>query len=278
MRTRPLVATSVLAVGAALVASAAAPAAAGATRPDPRLLHLVSPSTRLASGHVAAAQSTNWFGYNRGALTAGHRFTSIAGDWAVPTATAHTKGQSEASSTWIGIGGGCIDTGCNTGAGDETLIQAGTEQDVSSKGTASYDAWWEIIPEPETPVSLPVHPGDKIHVAIAETLPAVWSITIANKTTGKSFSTTTPYPGAGLSAEWIEETPLELGTNAGFSALPNLTTVHFSNATVNGAAAKLKPAEELDLVDGNGKVYAVPSAPDSTGNGFDACTWTTTCS
>jgi Peptidase A4 family len=79
-------------------------------------------------------QSSNWFGYNQGTLEQGSKlFNSIAGDWTVPTVSQHTSGQAEASSDWIGIGGGCIDAGCTTT--DSTLIQAGTEQDVDSTGS-----------------------------------------------------------------------------------------------------------------------------------------------
>ena len=52
----------------------------------------------------------------------------------MPTATQHTAGQAEASSDWIGIGGGCVDAGCTVT--DSTLIQTGTEQDVSATGAA----------------------------------------------------------------------------------------------------------------------------------------------
>jgi len=258
--------TAVVAPVAGVAAGASATTTTGRDR-----LHLLSAATRFH-----AAESNNWFGYNQGALSHS-RYTSITGNWTVPTATQHSTGQDEYSSTWIGIGGGCIDDGCGTGVTDETLIQAGTEQDVAADGTASYNAWWEIIPEPETAVSLPVHPGDQIHVAIAESTPGLWSIEIDNVSTGQNFSTTTPYPGLGGSAEWIEETPLLLGTNAGFGALPNLTPVQFSGATVNGANAGLDSSQEMDLVDNSGTVYAAPSAPNATRDGFTACTWTATC-
>ena len=79
-------------------------------------------------------------------------------------------------------------------------------------------------------------------------------------------------------AEWIEETPLEIGTDAGFAALPNLTNPAFTSATVNGASAGLKASEELDLTDSNGNVIGAPSAPNSTADGFDDCAWASTCS
>jgi len=45
-------------------------------------------------------------------------------------------------------------------------------------------------------------------------------------TTGQSFSTTVPYTSTHTTAEWIEETPLLIGTNAGFASLPNLSIRH----------------------------------------------------
>jgi hypothetical protein len=38
----------------------------------------------------------------------GTTFTSVSGEWTVPAATQHTKGQAEDSASWIGIGGGCV--------------------------------------------------------------------------------------------------------------------------------------------------------------------------
>src|SRR5919197_1967274 len=94
-------------------------------------------ASRLHSPIVAvgANQSSNWSGYNQGTLEQGSKlFTSIDGDWTVPTASQHRAGEAEYSSTWIGIGGGCIDATCTVT--DTTLIQLGTEQDVDSNGRA----------------------------------------------------------------------------------------------------------------------------------------------
>ena len=223
--------------------------------------------------------SSNWFGYGQGTLEQGSKlFNSITGDWTVPTATQHTSGQAEDSSDWIGIGGGCIDAGCT--ATDSTLIQTGTEQDVDSTGAASYSAWWELVPAPSLTISnMTVAPGDHMHASISEVVPDsdVWTITIQDVTRGETFTQTAPYPSTHATAEWIEETPLEIGTDAGFAALPNLTNPAFSSATANGASAGLKASEEMDLVDSNGNVIGAPSAPNSTADGFDACAWASTC-
>jgi hypothetical protein len=223
--------------------------------------------------------SNNWFGYQQGLLEQGTKvFNSISGDWTVPTATQHTAGQAEYSSDWIGIGGGCVDANCTVT--DNTLIQDGTEQDVSATGQASYSAWWEIIPGPSMTISMTVAPGDHMHSSIAETVPDsnVWVITLKDVTRGETFTQTIPYTSTHATAEWIEETPLIIGTNAGFAALPSLTTPAFDLATVNGAPASLKPSEEIQLVNSSGGVIGTPSSPDPDLDGFNACAWATSCS
>ncbi|HET9719097.1 MAG TPA: G1 family glutamic endopeptidase [Solirubrobacteraceae bacterium] len=221
--------------------------------------------------------SSNWFGYQQGSLEQGGKlFTQVAGNWTVPTATQHTSGQAEDSADWIGIGGGCVDTGC--AVGDPTLIQTGTEQDVSASGSASYDAWYELVPAPELQItSMTVKPGDQMHASISQAAPEVWNITIQDLTQNETYSTTVPYSSTMDTAEWIEETPLMIGTNAGFAALPNLTDPAFNSLTVNGANPGLKSSEQIQLTDSSGNVIGTPSAPNSTGNGFSECTWTSTC-
>src|SRR3954453_19238509 len=269
-RARVLV--GALACGALLTGLATT--AYAATQTHGSLLHITKPRVG-----VNAAQSNNWFGYNQGTLEQGGKmFNAITGDWTVPTATQHTAGQDEASSDWIGIGGGCLDAACTVG--DNTLIQTGTEQDVSG-GTASYSAWYELIPAPSLSISsITVHPGDHMHASISETVAGanVWNITLQDVTTGKSFTTTVPYSSTHATAEWIEETPLTFGTGgAGLAALPNLTSVPFTAATTNGANAGLKASEEIQLVDSTGKVIGTPSAPNASANGFTACAWATSC-
>jgi Peptidase A4 family len=261
-------------VAAAALATAAVPAFARAEvgQAHGQFIHPFALNTN---------ESNNWSGYNQGSIEQGGTtnpklFSSIGGDWTVPTATQHSSGQDEYSSDWIGIGGGCVDAGCTTT--DNTLIQTGTEQDVSSSGAPSYSAWWEVIPGPSlTITSLTIHPGDKMAASLSSTAPGVWTITIRDTTDGQSYTTTVPYSSSEDTAEWIQETPLIIGTNAGFAALPNLTSPGFDLATTNGAPANLKPSEEMDLVNSNGNVIGAPSAPDPDADGFNVCTWAGTC-
>jgi hypothetical protein len=272
MRRLPALATALATAVAVMVAvPAGAHAASGAVSAHGQTLVSLN-----------ANQSTNWFGYNQGALEKGNvLFHGITGDWNVPTATQHTKGADEFSSTWIGIGGGCVDAGC--AVGDNTLIQTGTEQDFSS-GSAQYSAWWEVIPGPSIGISMTVAPGDHMHADIHETITnsEVWSITLTDVTRNETFTQTVPYSSSYATAEWIEETPLIIGTNAGFAALPNLTNSVFDLGTVNLGSGNVNPnlvaGEEMQLVNATtGRVYATPSGPDSDKDGFAACAWATSC-
>jgi Peptidase A4 family len=270
-------ASGLMLIGFALPAAAATGAAGGYAGGVVHITHGVG-------GTVNTNQSSNWSGYNIGAdypqVPTGTLFTAVSGEWRVPTASLHSSADSaEDSATWVGIGGGCVEDSCTVT--DNTLIQAGTEQDVTNSGgtvTTSYDAWWEIIPEPETEVSLPVAPGDLIKVTIAETsTPGDWSIEIQNLTEHKKFTTTTPYSSSEDTVEWIEETPLEIGTTGtGLATMPNLTKVHIDNATYNTANPQFQTIDEMQL-DNNDMIEATPSAPGPKKNTFNDCTWATKC-
>lgn len=258
----------------ALVVLAPATASASPVDPSGVVQPLPRPSLQLNTN-----QSLNWFGYNQGTLEQGQKlFHSITANWTMPTATQHSWGQAEFSSTWIGIGGGCINANCLLS--DSTLIQTGTEQDVDSNGNPSYSAWWEVIPAPSLTITkMAVSPGDRMYASVAEVVPFsdVWKITLMDVTRGETFTKTLPYTSTHATAEWIEETPLIIATGGGLAALPNLNETPFDNATVNGAPALLKASEEMDLVTRSGTVFGAPSAPDPESDGFGACAWATSC-
>jgi hypothetical protein len=106
----------------------------------------------------------------------------------------------------------------------------------------------------------------------------VWTILVKNLTTGQSFTMTVPYTSTHATAEWIEETPVVVDDqgNVSIGPLPSLRSVHFTGSTTNGAGARLKSSEEIQLVDFNGAELATPSAPNRTGSNFNDCTYTTT--
>jgi hypothetical protein len=259
----------VLAVASATAASGASTVAASA----PAIGHrVVIP--------FSANESQNWSGYNQGSQARGGvTFHEVAGDWTVPTPTFHKAGEAEYSSDWIGIGGGCVDAACTVG--DNTLIQTGTEQDIAANGVRTYSAWYELIPAPESPIAtLKVHPGDRMHAEIAEKVSGseVWTITLTDRTTQQSFTTTQGYPSSHLTVEWIQERPTLIGTSGNVLApLPKLTNPHFDLAKVNKAPAALKPAQEIQKTNASGAIIGRASAPDPDKDGFTSCTYTLVC-
>jgi len=110
---------------------------------------------------------------------------------------------------------------------DETLVKAGTEKDVDSRGgrRRPYSAWYELVPLPlDRLCPIGSHPGKRITVSISQTLPEVALGHSPFKNTRQSeLSTTTPYPSTMGSAEWVAETQLAVGNgrHRASPAMPN---------------------------------------------------------
>jgi hypothetical protein len=247
--------------------------------PPSRATATSSPITARPIVVVAANQSFNWSGYVQGSAEEGKTlFHSILATWIVPTATPHKSGEAEYSSSWIGIGGGCVRTDCMVT--DPTLIQAGVGHDIDATGHADYYAWWEAIPAPLIRTTLAISPGDRVGVAIFEhQVPETWTIAIVNITRRDAFTITLLYPSTKGSAEWVIETPVVLSEKGAVSVgpMPNLSVVRFDFARVNGRPPAFVPAERIELVDLDLKLIATPSLPDAQGDGFNDCTYVLTC-
>ena len=261
----------VRAIAAALVALLLLPTSAAPTSPAAR-------ATGRTIAVVAANESFNWSGYMQGVLEKGTTFHAVTAEWIVPKAKQRNRGEAEYSSSWIGIGGGCLDSGCTVG--DATLIQAGIGHDVDAAGEVDYYAWWETIPAPLVRTDLPIRRGDHVRVSIVESvvIPDVWTITIANLDTGGSFALTLPYASSHATAEWVIETPVVIsGTSVTVGPMPDLAVVHFDAVTANGNPAGLIPQEQIRLVDFDLSPIAAPSLPDREADGFNDCTDRKTC-
>ena len=156
------------------------------------------------------------------------KVTTVSATWTIPKVT---TGQGNSfSAAWIGIGGQF----------DQTLIQVGTQHD-SSRSSASYAAWYELLPDyPVTINQLTIKPGDTISASIALTSieTNTWTITITDVTTGRTYTTTTVYDSSMLSAEWVVERPT-VGNRIG--SLSNFGEVTFSgcSATVGGKTGSI---------------------------------------
>ena len=264
---------------AAPASAGAAPASAGAAPAITNLYRL--PATRpVRTGTRSTWQSSNWSGY---AETGS--FTATSGNWTVPTAKAGA-GSGDAtgwfSSAWIGI----------DGFNNRHLIQTGTEQDYAN-GTASYSAWWEILPAAETTILDTVYPGDSMSASIVQTTVLVskpkakktrvttkwWKITLTDNTRGWTFTTTQVYHGPGDSSEFIVEAPL---VGRSVSTISNYTFPSsaagygdFNSAdvatTIGGTpvGAGLNSNDAGILVQ-NGAQVSTPGLPDAAAKAFNS--------
>ena len=212
-----------------------------------------TPTTRPgALAVIREWSSKNWSGY---AVT-GTAFTQVTGTWRVPQVQVPRKRhyrKNTFSSSWVGI----------DGFGNGSLIQAGTEQDWVN-GKPFYQAWWEVLPAPETPISpMPIRPGDEMTVSITGGLPD-WTITVTDVTTSQSSTTLHRYSGPETSAEWIQEAPT-IGRHV--ATLAADATVTFDGGTLNGANPGLIDTDAGAMYKGRHTISS-PSVPDSDRDGF----------
>jgi hypothetical protein len=226
-----------------MLCSGLATTAAGVAAATP-ITHSVAQITgRTATGWT----SGNWSGY--AGTTAGAN--QVSGDWTVP-AVSKTSGNTY-SSTWIGI----------DGFTNSDLIQTGTEQDWVG-GKAKYDAWWEILPAPETLISMTVKPGDAMEADIHFN-GSQWLITIEDVSESESFSILKNYTGPGASVEWIQEATQINGVVATEAHYSPYT---FSNCGFDGGGIAFTTGNRGVMVQ-KGKQVSTPSNPGKAGNDFN---------
>ena len=175
--------------------------------------------------------SLSWSGYIVSRTTdAKVEVTAINASWVVPAVNAY-EGTSF-SSMWIGIGGQL----------EKTLIQVGTEQDVTT-GQGTYYAWYELLPSYAVRLNtIFVSPGDVMFASISlvDSATNQWRIQINDTTTGQNFSTTVIYNSARSSGEWIMERPIiasRLATLADFGNL-TFTGCYLSANNISGPISK----------------------------------------
>ncbi|MDA8145379.1 MAG: G1 family endopeptidase [Thermaerobacter sp.] len=257
-----------------------APVASGAGALGGRVHPLRTPGGRVAHNLRQAMETSNWSGYAVAYWETGDHYAAATAQWTVPAVTAPPGFSTGYSSSWLGIGGFCLDANCTSV--DSTLIQLGTEQNASSTGATQYFAWFETLPKPSKVIrALAIHPGDLIQASLADgptfhggktkagggsSAKQTWTLTMRDVTTGTSWSTTLRYASSLASAEWVEEAPW----SGGVLPLADFGTATFDPGTVNGVNPLLTTQEGIVMNDPNGQT-ANPSAPDSDTDGFNVC-------
>lgn len=219
--------------------------------------HFTAKPTSGGSSSVGWA-SSNWSGY---AVTSPTPFTSITGNWTVPSV--QPSSSATYSAAWAGI----------DGFNNSSLIQTGTEQDYYN-GVAHYSAWWTTSAQnfAEQVINDPVIPGDHMTASITETNVATsaWVISLSDTSRNWTFVLSLTYTGPRASAEWIMEAPTVGGRLAPLANYASPTT--FDPGTVNGVSPGLLASEGGELVQGRGartQVLSIPSGPDVERDGFN---------
>ena len=268
--------TAVAALGLAAAATLSPAGAATAQRPS-RPSHI----GRLVPAHPgellphtnATVGTLNWAGY---AVTppAGQAVTAVRTTFVVPTVTDVVPGF---AATWAGIGG----------YSSSDLIQAGVGEQFAPGLGPSYYAWYETLPDPETPLtgcsgtdrSCTVTPGDTVTVAITQGANAgTWHIAMSDGTKW-SWQKDLAYTSSRSSAEWILEAP----TVAVQTVLPLMSPTAFSStnsyALSGGGARMIASGSPVTLqMLGLGIIAeGQPSALGSSGSSFNACAYSASC-
>lgn len=242
---------SALALVVATVALPFAAAAQSASQPGA--------SSDPAAEDLSGNSALNWAGY----ASSGGTYTAVSGTWTVPVIASSTADGSDAAAdaTWVGIGG----------VTERDLIQAGTEAIPDGSGGVAYRAWYELLPDSSTVVPLDVNAGDvvKTSLSLEPGEGRLWRITIANETSGETYSTDVAYDSSLTSAEWIEEVPAGVGVDI---SLDQFGSVAFTggSTTENGASVSIagSGAQPITMVNADQATVAMPSSLGADGASF----------
>jgi hypothetical protein len=222
--------------------------------------------------HGGTVDSLNWSGY---AVTpSGGGITAVASTFVVPQAGLVPPGF---AATWTGIGG------FNT----NDLIQAGTAEDSLPSLPVigpQYFAWYELLPNAETPISgcsgdaaCTVVPGEHVAVTINEVSGNTWHIAMTDAGHW-SWAKNVTYHSSRSSAEWILEAPSLLVLQTIISPLGTTSFGPVSTFTVGRTTRTIAAGNPTRIILSPGVINeATPSALARNGQSFNDCTYTATC-
>jgi len=250
MRADVLLAVS---VSLLMVFVAATPAVGAAVALLPRAQSLAG----TAATATSLEDSENWAGYV--ATGADGTVTLALGSW-VEVAVNCASSKTTYLATWVGI------DGFNT----DDLVQTGTGASCVDH-VASYNAWWEVLPAPESPIStITVSPGDLMNASVTYSS-GDFTMLISDVTTGVSFSKTEKVSSTARdAAECIVERP-EVGVSLARLAKFTSDTFSYCSAEVSGVVGGIgsfASVYEIDMVTSSGKLIAATGTLSASESSF----------
>jgi hypothetical protein len=216
--------------------------------------------------HGRNVTSTNWSGY----AVAGAKgsVTDVKASWIVPAIAGTCPSTEQYSSFWVGI----------DGYSSNTVEQIGTDSDCQN-GKPVYYAWYEFYPHPSFLVNgLTISPGDKISAEVSADAKGVFTVTLADISTGKTFGGSSKIPSAAQSsAEWIAEAP----SSGGVLPLADFNVVDYGQdhtavsptcyttiGRASGLIGSFPGNVEITMVNSSGATEALPSGLSTDGSSF----------
>lgn len=167
LRWLATVASSAVLLGAGAVSPASVVGAARSHVAGKPILPVRKPNGHVLRNIRQQVVSGNWSGYVVARYKTGQAYAQATASWVVPAVSVPATGTTGYSSSWLGIGGFCVNATCTHV--DRTLIQLGTEQDAAPGGVTQYYAWYEALPGPELPIQgLSIAPGDHVTAALVD--------------------------------------------------------------------------------------------------------------
>jgi hypothetical protein len=213
--------------------------------------------------------SLNWAGY----AVWGKRltFTSVRATFFVPYVQCARTKRGTMSSHWVGFDG--------FERGSDSVEQAGIAADCSAAGKASYYAWYEMFPLPETRLSLAVKAGDSVTAAVTyNTAKATFKLVVVDNSRGEQTSVVKKCPDVKIgrsklrclrdSAEGISEAPaVRSGKKLTIAALTDYGAVSFNTLFITDSAgfgggpvaSAWQAAKIIELRSSGGVVVALPT-------------------
>jgi Peptidase A4 family len=199
------------------------------------------PQTAGAPLNITTVGSLNWAGY--GVSRPRTAFQSIKATFFVPYLRCLRSLGATLSSDWVGLDGFV--------GHPHSVEQGGIAADCSAAGKATYYAWYEMFPRPETRTSISVRAGDSVTATVSWDATAKnFRITLTDNTRGGHFAVSRKCPDVRVdrkrlicprnSAEVISEAPAtSIGSRLVISHLSDYGAISFAGVAITDSAGRL---------------------------------------
>ncbi len=234
---------------------------------------VAQPLGRSLSQRGTRSESPNWSGYD----VTGGPFTSVTATWTQPRV--RPSADFTDAAFWVGLDGDSADPSVPS----QTVEQIGTEG-YTLQGV-HYDAWYEMYPDYAHYITfgkgkakhlMGIRPGDVITASVTWNGTSSFTLSLVDKTTGRSFSTVQPIAKGApqperSSAEVIAEAPSL--SDGSLLSVANFGLVRFRGCAFDDQPIGAFDWSRIDMVSWDSHATEVAtSALSPDGTAFDGTT------